>query len=205
MSWTRTERSRGVSHLDFFTAELNREGYEIVDASSVGSVIYCAVRRPAGVGAIVIRTRWSPGYVTNYWYQVEEETWPPYGAKRCPQRILDQLDPPQSVYQDPQGAQAAVSWRASCDQQRSLRAGRPAVSDGDIVIFTKAIVFSRSGTHDEFVFRYGSTFTLLSEPDGGEYIIHNWRDREYKVLGQVSTFEPEIEMPVLSALAGLSG
>lgn len=176
MMWDTASRSAGMSHRDFFEAELSdRLDGTLIDLAATRGRAFCAWEDDRGVRALIIDLRWEPKRYQNFIWELQEES-EVAGALFCPPRILAVLDPPELFYI---GAdlRRARAWREKCAAYQERRRGVPPVRRGDLVEFDYEITFSSGARHRVLRFERGSTFTV----GGGRFHIRNWRERQFTV------------------------
>lgn len=179
MGWTYQSRSRGLSHREFFSQELEHGSAKVLDVAAYLDVAYIAYQVPKGTTAVVVLMNWvrEPGDGQNFGYKEMDETMGP-GPVACPARILDQLSSIEALYGSSTTGATARAWREACRATLAERAVRPKVSGGQKVMFDPPLEFADGSRQGEFRFLKGSRFRGL---DGRTYHITSWRTRRYSV------------------------
>ncbi len=186
MGWTFTSKG-SLSVREFFEQEFN---YDKPAEGKSGKVIACSATWTTAYMAYEIKSpekgrevialvcllrhvpRASDGYT--FGYKDMSEDMGPCEA-RCPKTILDLLTPTTSEY--------ALNWRKRCQERINKRKTAPKVHKGDLIKFAHPITFRNGETRDALQWQKGSTFYGSGY---SVYHISNWREREYKNLGQHS-------------------
>ncbi len=185
MGWTFTYKgSRSVK--EFFEQEFNyndpdtgRSG-KILAFSSTWTTAYMAfeIKTPEKreVVALVCLLRHVPRASDGFTFGYKDmtESMGPCEA-RCPKTILDLLTPTTSEY--------AIAWRARCQERIDKRKNAPKVHKGDLIKFATPLTFRSGETCDSLRWVKGS---LFSGSGFCLYRIPNWKEKEYKNLGQHS-------------------
>lgn len=174
MGWTYGHRDKGVSNLDYFGAMWPADsGYKLLDAASVGSTVYGAVKTPDGdVTAVVFLTNWHRNDYFNFGYKDMSESMGPYSYD-APARILALLTETTDPY--------AIAWRAKVRENLARVAAAKAVKPGTTVRFATPISFSNGVTGDTFTFTGKNG--LFRSPGGGLYRIgRNWTGKAFEVV-----------------------
>ena len=111
MGWLYVQRSKGVSHRDFFSQEFSSDRRQVVDvAAPRWDEAYVAYETPQGVMCICVMMRRSPGDLHNFGYKDMDESMGPC-LYHCPARILDKLSPTQQLYEGEGPLEWARHWR----------------------------------------------------------------------------------------------
>jgi len=170
MGWTFTNRPKGTSDRDWFTAELG-EGLDILATHSTFRVFYAAVRNANTdqVFALVALKQWNRDDYYNFGTKVMDETVGPCEAE-APAKILDLLTPTDSDW--------ANEWRQKCWDNLAAKKAADKVTPGTVVTFDSPLNFGRWGQFDQFRFVKRTTFETL---DGLRVRIPGWKGRNFTV------------------------
>ena len=184
MGWTFTYKPHGQSVKEFFEQQFNydkpgppRSG-KIIACHATWTTAYMAyeIKTPDSreVVALVCLLRHCPKSDYNFGYKDMDESMGPCEA-RCPKTILDLLTPTTIEY--------ALEWRKRCQERIDKRARAPKVHKGDLLKFAQPLTFRSGVTTDLLRWETGSTF---SGSGYCRYRIPNWKELDYKNLGQHS-------------------
>jgi hypothetical protein len=180
-----THRPKGMTDKAFF--EEFYEGFELLDTSRKGGVIYAAARRRDGTGlehpgqVFALVMPFSNDRKGYFVFKEQDETMGPYDT-RCPDRILDLLTPT--------GDDNAKDWRAKCrafnDQERAAREQAKRVTEGTVIRTAEPLFFGKSYGHFD-TFRHVKRNTFVAMRDGLPVVRvslgGDWKMRDYEVVG----------------------
>jgi len=191
MGWTSHQRYKGISNRDWFADLLDSPHGRVQDTATVAGTCYIAYR-VEGPGeepyttALIVLTRWSPHDYYNFSYKIIDEEMGP-AENRCPERILEQLSPPEQISQESYAQEQMNLWRSSCQNYHAKRKSRGSISRGNQILFRHPIRFSDGTKAERFEWKHGNTFYLMGFQDGvwnrtATVRIRDWRDREWAKL-----------------------
>ncbi len=198
MGWTSHNRSKFTPTIEYWQSNFGPD-YQVLDVAQVEfNEVYAAVRHPKGyVFAFVAMQRWTRDSYYNFSYKDMDESVGPNIA-RCPERILDLLDPVEvgngpikppadlnsSDWRDHygNGAWNAQNWRDRCRAYHAKRKEATDIKPGTAIMFANHLSFTGGiGSASIFRFERGSTFTTLN---GYRVRIRNWRSKEFTRLSE---------------------
>lgn len=181
MGWTYTNKGSKTTK-EFFESEFNydkpaegRSG-KVIAFSATWRVAYMAYRvttpektEVIGIVCLIHHVpRAADGYT--FGYKDMTESMGPCES-RCPGTILDLLTPTTEEY--------AIEWRKRCRERLEKRAAAPRASFGDWIKFSSPLTFRSGQTYDTLQWVKGSLFRRGYDL----FRISNWREKEYKNLG----------------------
>jgi len=181
MGWTVDPgRPKGVSNLDYFTAEgmFNNTTHVVLDNATVGGTFYAALQTETGkvVGVVITTKRYrTTGGGTEFGYKDMDEFMGPNESK-CPDRILDLLSPLGEP--DGFGQTFAAEWRA---KSRRYNEVKRLVRKGTTIKLPTPLKFNDGVERDEFIYQ-GRGNSFLDAATKQRVSLIGWADRKFEVV-----------------------
>ena len=171
MGWDYTHRSPGLTDLDYWKSRYGKwaDGTEkVIAVATVGwGETYMAYRYENGtVGAVVILIKRTKGDF-NFGSKSMTELMGPYYTN-CPKRILDLLDPVETVCTYQTGIESATRWRTACLETIANRT-KHKLAKGKVVIFKRDLNYGTTRTRAMLVIETGRKARFVpagNVPDG---------------------------------------